>query len=59
MEQDKQILRDAQYRLSFKLDGTPAAGETSRRRRRALNTAVEYAIERNLLGENPLAGPRR
>ncbi|MFI1865825.1 tyrosine-type recombinase/integrase [Streptomyces jumonjinensis] len=52
--EDPKTLRDIQYRLSFKLDGAPAAGETSRRRRRALNTAVEYAIERKLLVENPL-----
>ncbi|WP_371527157.1 tyrosine-type recombinase/integrase [Streptomyces sp. NBC_01283] len=53
--EDPKILRDVQYRISFKLDGSPAAGETSRRRRRALNTAVEYAIERKLLTRNPLA----
>jgi integrase len=41
------------------LDGTPAAGETHRRRRRALNTAVEYAIERKLLTENPLTAIKR
>ncbi|MFE6909369.1 hypothetical protein [Streptomyces erythrochromogenes] len=57
--EDPKTLRDIQYRLSYKLDGTPAAGETSRRRRRALNTAVEYAVERKLLLENPLTGPKR
>ncbi len=57
--EDPKILRDVQYRLSFKLDGTPAAGETFRRRHRALNTAVEYAVERKLLLENPLAGLKR
>ncbi|MFJ7903529.1 tyrosine-type recombinase/integrase [Streptomyces sp. NPDC096198] len=57
--EDPKILRDVQYRISFKLDGTPAAGETSRRRRRALNTAVEYAIERKLLTENPLTAIKR
>ncbi|MFF3647355.1 tyrosine-type recombinase/integrase [Streptomyces sp. NPDC002181] len=57
--EDPKILRDVHYRLSFKLDGTPAAGETSRRRRRALNTAVDYAIERKLLVENPLAGLKK
>ncbi|MFD3324058.1 tyrosine-type recombinase/integrase [Streptomyces sp. NPDC058701] len=57
--EDPKTLRDVQYRLSFKLDGTPTAGETSRRRRRALNTAVEYAIERKLLVENPLAALKR
>lgn len=57
--EDPKILRDVQYRISFKLDGTPAAGETSRRRRRALNTAVEYAIERKLLTENPLTAIKK
>ncbi|MEV7417507.1 site-specific integrase [Streptomyces sp. NPDC089919] len=57
--EDPKILRDVQYRLSFKLDGAPAAGETARRRRRALNTAVEYAIERKLLVENPLTALKK
>lgn len=57
--EDPKILRDGQYRISFKLDGTPAAGETARRRRRALNTAVEYAIERKLLTENPLTAIKK
>ncbi|MCX4513275.1 diacylglycerol kinase [Streptomyces sp. NBC_01619] len=57
--EDPKILRDVQYRIYFKLDGTPAAGETSRRRRRALNTAVEYAVERKLLTENPLAAIKK
>ncbi|WP_282957414.1 tyrosine-type recombinase/integrase [Streptomyces griseorubiginosus] len=35
------------------------AGEASRRRRRALNTAVEYAIERKLPTENPLAALKK
>ncbi|BET47630.1 tyrosine-type recombinase/integrase [Kitasatospora aureofaciens] len=56
---DPKVLRDVQYRLYFKLDGTPAAGETARRRRRALNTAVEYAIERRALTENPLSAIKR
>ncbi|MGW7364632.1 tyrosine-type recombinase/integrase [Streptomyces sp. NPDC054841] len=56
---DPKILRDVQYRIYFKLDGTPAAGETSRRRRRALNTAVEYGIERKLLEANPLAAIKK
>ncbi|WP_435191051.1 tyrosine-type recombinase/integrase [Streptomyces sp. bgisy126] len=57
--EDPKILRDVHYRLSFKLDGAPAAGETARRRRRALNTAVEYAIERKLLMENPLVALKK
>ena len=53
------VVRDVQYRLSFKLDDTPAAGETYKRRRRGFNTAMEYAIECGYLEENPLAGVKR
>ncbi|WP_405766499.1 site-specific integrase [Streptomyces sp. NBC_00080] len=56
---DPRILRDVQYRLSFKLDGTPAAGETYKRRRRGFNTAMEHAIEAGYLDENPLANVKR
>ncbi|MET9721403.1 hypothetical protein [Streptomyces zaomyceticus] len=40
---DPKVVRDVQYRLSFKLGDTPAAGETykRRRRRRGFNTAME------------------
>lgn len=50
---DPKVVRDIQYRLSFKLDDTPAAGETYKRRRRGFNTAMEYAIECGYLEENP------
>ncbi|NGN68576.1 tyrosine-type recombinase/integrase [Streptomyces sp. A7024] len=53
---DASTLRQVQYRLSFKLDGKEAGGETTRRRRRVLNTAVEYAVEAKELPSNPL-GP--
>ncbi|WP_350325279.1 hypothetical protein [Streptomyces katrae] len=53
------MLRDVQYPLSFKLDDTPAAGETYKRRRRGFNTAMEYAIESGYLDANPLAGVKR
>ncbi|MFJ2020928.1 tyrosine-type recombinase/integrase [Streptomyces nodosus] len=56
---DPKVLRDVQYRLSFKLDNTPAAGETYKRRRRGFNTAMEYAIECGYLDANPLAGVKR
>ncbi|WP_455772003.1 tyrosine-type recombinase/integrase [Streptomyces phaeochromogenes] len=56
---DPRILRDVQYRLSFKLDGAPAAGETYKRRRRGFNTAMEHAIESGYLDENPLANVKR
>lgn len=56
---DPRILRDIQYRLSFKLDGEPAAGDTVRRRRRGFNTAMEYAVEAGYLVENPMARLRK
>ncbi|MFI8400919.1 tyrosine-type recombinase/integrase [Streptomyces sp. NPDC085463] len=56
---DPKVVRDVQYRLSFKLDDTPAAGETYKRRRRGFNTAMEYAIECGYLEENPLHGLKR
>ncbi|WP_327169825.1 site-specific integrase [Streptomyces subrutilus] len=56
---DPRVLRDVQYRLSFKLDDTPAAPETYKRRRRGFNTAMEYAIESGYLDVNPLAGMKR
>ncbi len=56
---DPRVLRDVQYRLSFKLDDTPAAGETYKRRRRGFNTAMEYAVEEGYLDENPLAAMKR
>ncbi|GGJ36626.1 tyrosine-type recombinase/integrase [Streptomyces brasiliensis] len=56
---DPKVVRDVQYRLSFKLDDTPAAGETYKRRRRGFNTAMEYAIECGYLDMNPLAGVKR
>ncbi|MFD4998489.1 tyrosine-type recombinase/integrase [Streptomyces buecherae] len=49
-----EVFRDVQYRLSFRLNGKPAAGDTYRRRRRALNTALEHAVDAGLLATNPL-----
>lgn len=48
------VLRDVQHRLSYRLDGARASGDTFRRRRRALNAALEYALETGVLTENPL-----
>ncbi|WP_306303458.1 tyrosine-type recombinase/integrase [Streptomyces sp. TP-A0874] len=56
---DPKVVRDVQYRLSFKLDDSPAAGETYKRRRRGFNTAMEYAVECGYLAENPLLGVKR
>ncbi|MFD4546300.1 tyrosine-type recombinase/integrase [Streptomyces sp. NPDC058466] len=49
-----EVFEDVVYRVSYKLDGTPAAGDTYKRRRRALNAALEHAVARGELRENPL-----
>ncbi|MFF6976235.1 tyrosine-type recombinase/integrase [Streptomyces sp. NPDC008343] len=56
---DSKAVRDVHYRLSFKLDGKPAAADTYKRRRRGFNTAMDYAIEEGYLDGNPLAGLKR
>jgi integrase len=56
---DPKVVRDVHYRLSFKLDDTPAASETYKRRRRGFNTAMAYAIECGYLDANPLEGVKR
>jgi hypothetical protein len=56
---DPEVFEDVLYRLSCKLDGTPAAGDTYRRRRWALNTALEHAVVTGYLSENPLQRARR
>ncbi|MFF8354503.1 tyrosine-type recombinase/integrase [Streptomyces chartreusis] len=53
------VFEDVLYRLGYKLDGTPAAGDTYRRRRRALNTALEHAVVAGDLSGNPLQRARR
>lgn len=54
---DAAVFEDVLYRLGYKLDGTPAAGDTYRRRRRALNTALEHAVIAGDLGEPASARP--
>ncbi len=56
---DAEVFEDVLYRIGYKLDGTPAAGDTYRRRRRALNTALEHAVVSGELPENPLQRARR
>ncbi|AZQ73556.1 site-specific integrase [Streptomyces luteoverticillatus] len=56
---ESSVVRDVHYRLSFKLDNSPAAKETYRRRRRGFNTAMEYAIQEGYLDANPLEGIKR
>lgn len=45
--------------LGRKLDGTPAATQTYRRRRAAVFNALEHAVELELLSANPLTRVRR
>ena len=42
-------------RVGSKLDGTAAAASTVGRKRAVLHNALEYAVERRLLSQNPLA----
>ncbi|WP_405942244.1 tyrosine-type recombinase/integrase [Streptomyces sp. NBC_00207] len=56
---DAQVFEDVLYRVSYKLDGTPAAGDTYKRRRRALNAVLEHAVAVGELQENPLQRIRR
>jgi integrase len=52
------VFHDVRYRLGYLLDGKRAAGDTFRRRRRALNTALEYAVVKGMLAANPLSKVR-
>ncbi|WP_406316561.1 tyrosine-type recombinase/integrase [Streptomyces sp. NBC_00118] len=56
---DAEVFEAVMYRVSYKLDGTPAAGDTYKRRRRALNAALEHAVAVGELPENPLVRARR
>lgn len=56
--EDPKVFREVTYRLDYRLDGKPSAGDTVRRRRRALNTALEYAVDAGLLTANPLQRSR-
>ncbi|MFF3614646.1 tyrosine-type recombinase/integrase [Streptomyces sp. NPDC002580] len=56
---DAKVFEDVQYRLTYRLDGVRAAGETYKRRRRALNTALEHAVDCQKLPENPLQRAKR
>ncbi|MEU8051776.1 tyrosine-type recombinase/integrase [Micromonospora haikouensis] len=49
-----EVLRPVLDGLTVRLDGTPAAPSVISRRRKILNTTVEYAVERRLLPANPL-----
>ncbi|WP_433215719.1 tyrosine-type recombinase/integrase [Dactylosporangium sp. CS-047395] len=49
-----EVLRPMLDALTVRLDGTPAAPSVVSRRRKILNTAVEYAVELKLLDANPI-----
>ncbi|MGH3868257.1 MAG: tyrosine-type recombinase/integrase [Pseudonocardiaceae bacterium] len=48
------VLRTVLARIGRKLDGRPAAASTTGRKRAVLHNALEYAVERELLPQNPL-----
>jgi integrase len=52
---DPAIARRVLDRLTRKLDGTVAAAETTRRKKRVLTNAIKYAIELGELEEDPFA----
>ncbi|WP_437113695.1 tyrosine-type recombinase/integrase [Streptomyces roseoverticillatus] len=56
---DAEVFEDVLYRLGYRLDGKPAARETHKRRRRALNVALEHAVVTEELPENPLQKVRK
>ncbi len=49
-----EVLRPVLDGLTVRLDGMPAASSVVSRRRKILNTAVEYAVELGLLPANPV-----
>jgi integrase len=53
---DPTILRALLDSATTRLDGKRVAPSTARRHRAILHNALEYAVERKLLGENPLPG---
>ncbi|MEU1622013.1 site-specific integrase [Streptomyces sp. NPDC005722] len=55
---DPVIARAVLDSLKLKLDGTAAAAETVRRKRRTLVNAMHYAVDLGEFCENPLAGVR-
>jgi len=49
------VIRSVLARIASKLDGTPAAASTVGRKRAVFHNALEYAVERGLLSQNPLS----
>ncbi|WP_187280343.1 hypothetical protein [Streptomyces sp. IB2014 016-6] len=52
------VLRRALDGICRKLDGTPAAAKTARRKRAALNEVLNTAVEKGYFVKNPLNGIR-
>lgn len=48
------VMRTVLARIGRKLDGRPAAASTAGRKRAVLHNALEYAVEKELLPQNPL-----
>jgi integrase len=51
-----ETLRAALDALGRKMDGQPAAASTGGRKRAVFHNALDYAVERGLLAQNPLQG---
>jgi integrase len=51
---DARTVRGALNAISLKLDGTPASASTTARKRSAFYSALQYAVELDLLPTNPL-----
>jgi integrase len=51
---DPEVLRSLLDGMTVRLDGAPAAPSVVSRKRKILNTAVEYAVELKLLSSNPI-----
>ena len=49
------VIRAVLARIGRKLDGGPAAASTVGRKRAVFHNALEYAVERELLAQNPLS----
>jgi integrase len=52
------VIRSVLARISRKLDGNPAAASTIGRKRAVFHNALEYAVERELLAQNPITALR-
>lgn len=57
--EDPALVRRVLDGLARRLDGTPAAASTFRRKRAVLHNMLEYAVEKGLLAANPLATIKR